>query len=130
MVILMENPKFLPPTLRERERYLVFEIISESAVEYKDLSRAMWFSILAFLGETGAAESQARIIKNLYNPKKQQGIIRCKHDMTEKVRASIAMVRKIGNTNSIIRVLGITGTIKSAKNKYLGYTDLRILKEE
>ncbi len=126
----MESPKILPPTLRERERYLVFEVISESPIDYKDLSRAMWFSIISFIGESGAGESQARLIKNLYNPKKQQGVIRCRHDMTEKVRASVALVRKIGSINAIIRVLGITGTIKSAKNKYLGYTDLRILKEE
>lgn len=126
----MENPKFLPPTLKERERYIVFEIISDEAVEYRDFSKSVWFSALSLLGELGVAESQVRIIKNLYDSKTQRGVIRCRHDRTEHVRSSLALIKKIGNANAIIKVLGITGTIKSAKNKYLGYTDLKSFESE
>ena len=121
----MEKPKILPPTLREKERYIVFEIISESPVLYQDFSKALWFTASSFLGDLGAAESHPRIIKNLYSERMQRGIVRCRHDRTEHVRAALAMIRKIGGKDSVIKVLGITGTIKSAKNKYLGYTDLK-----
>jgi ribonuclease P/MRP protein subunit POP5 len=126
----MERPKILPPTLREKERYIVFEVVSESSIDYQDLSKAIWFSTTSFLGELGSAESQARLMKNLYNAKTQKGIIRCRHDRTEQVRAALTMVRKIGGKDSIIRVLGITGTIKSAKNKYLGFTDLKVFENQ
>lgn len=125
-VIKMEKPKILPPTLREKDRYIVFEVISESPINYQDLSKAIWFSSASLLGDLGSAESQARLVKNLYEEKSQKGIIRCRHDKTEQVRAALAMIRKIGGKESIVKVLGITGTIKSAKNKYLGYTDLNV----
>lgn len=126
----MEKPKILPPTLREKERYIVFEVISESPIEYSELSKAVWFTSASLLGDLGSAESHPRIIKNIYSEKTQRGIIRCRHDRTEQVRAALAMIRKIGGKDSIVKVLGITGTIKSAKNKYLGYTDLSVFEKK
>lgn len=120
----MEKPRTLPPALRENERYIVFEIISEEEIEYEDFAKSFWLACLSFLGELYTSESEIKIIKNLYNPRTQQGVIKCRHDMTEFVRASLAFINKIGNKNAIIKVLGITGTISSAKRKYLGFTEL------
>ncbi|MEM4625590.1 MAG: Rpp14/Pop5 family protein [Candidatus Aenigmatarchaeota archaeon] len=121
----MEKPKTLPPVLRENERYIVFEIIAEEDIEYEDFAKALWLSCLSFLGELYTSEAEVKIIKNLYNPRTKQGVIRCRHDMTEFVRASIALINKIGNKDAIVKVLGITGTISSAKRKYLGFTELQ-----
>jgi len=120
----MEKPKILPPTLREKHRYIVFEIISEEPIEYKDFSKSVWLACLSFLGELKTSESEVKIIRNLFNPRTQQGVIRCRNDATEHVRAALSLITKIGEKNAIIKVLGITGTISSAKRKYLGFTDL------
>lgn len=120
----MEKPKTLPPILRENERYIVFEIITEGDIDYEEFAKAVWLACLSFLGELYTSEAEVKIIKNLYNPRTKQGIIKCRHDMTEFVRASLALINKIGNKDAIIRVLGITGTISSAKRKYLGFTEL------
>ncbi|MEM7826877.1 MAG: Rpp14/Pop5 family protein [Candidatus Aenigmatarchaeota archaeon] len=126
----MERPKILPPTLRMKERYIVFEVLSENQIEYNDLVKAVWFSCLSFLGELKTSESEIWVIRNLYNTRSQQGVIRCRHDMTEYVRTALALINKIGNNNVIIKVLGITGTISSAKRKFFGYTDLEDFGEE
>ncbi len=118
----MEKPKILPPTLRMRKRYIAFEIISEKDIDYAEFSTAVWNSMLELFGEKGTAESHVWVIKNLYDGKK--GILRCKHDLVEQVRASLAFIKMIGDSKVIIKILGVTGTIKTCKIKYLGIKSL------
>lgn len=115
----------MPPSLRIGKRYIIFEVISENHVEYGELANAIWTSMLNFLGELETSESRIWIIKNLYDAKNQKGVIRCKHDRVEYVRAALTLIQMIGEVKAIIRILGVTGTIKSAKNKYLGFRNLR-----
>jgi len=118
-------PKTLPPSLRTKGRYIVFEIVSEMRLSYSDFSAAMWNSLLDFIGELGASEARCWLIKNLYDEKAQRGVIKCSHDKVEHVRAALALLHTIGDTRATVRILGVTGTIKSAQNKYLGMKDLR-----
>lgn len=125
-----DRPKLLPPTLRMKERYIVFEVISEKPIEYSELTKTVWFSCLSFLGELKASELGFKFVKDLYNPEMQQGVIRCAHDAVEYVRVALMMVKKIGDVNALIRVMGVTGTIDAAKRKYLGFTTLSEFKGE
>jgi len=126
---MADKPKMLPPTLRGKKRYIVFEVISEGDFDYKELSRAVWFASLSFLGELGTSACEIKMIKNLYNSREKKGVIRCAHDKLEYVRAALAFVTKVSNMNVIIKVLGVTGTINSAKRKFLGYVDLETFGE-
>ncbi|MEM5791108.1 MAG: Rpp14/Pop5 family protein, partial [Candidatus Aenigmatarchaeota archaeon] len=69
--------KTLIPTLRERERYIAFQIISEEPVNYLDLETNLWEIMLEFLGEYGLSKTSVWLLKNLYNQKNQTGVIRC-----------------------------------------------------
>ncbi|MBI4019375.1 MAG: ribonuclease P protein component 2 [Candidatus Aenigmarchaeota archaeon] len=114
----MNDPRMLPPSMRPKKRYIIFEIISESPVEFKDFSSMAWNSFLSTLGEAHAAEARIWIIPNLYDAKKQKGVIRCGNAYVEDIRAALAMLSIVGESRAIIRVVGVTGTIKSAKEKY------------
>ncbi|MFH1631279.1 MAG: Rpp14/Pop5 family protein [Candidatus Aenigmatarchaeota archaeon] len=120
----ISKPKILPPTLRTRGRYVIFEIVSESKLSYADFSAAMWNSLLDLMGELGVSEARCWLIKNLYDDKNQRGVIKCAHDRVEHVRASLAFIHTIGDTRATVRILGVTGTIKSAQQKYLGMKSL------
>jgi len=111
--------KRLPPSLRAKARYVVFEVVSEGHVVFEDVQKAIWNAITEWLGEMGSSESRIWIVKNLYNDDKQIGVIKCAHDKVEHMRTSLAFVKIIGETRVAIRVLGVTGTIKSARLKYL-----------
>ena len=124
-----KRPKKLPPSLRTKRRYIIFEIVAEQPLEYGDFINALWGSALEFLGESAASEARLWIIQNLYDPKNRRGVIRCKHDSVEQVRAALTMIQMIGETKALIKILGVTGTIKSAKMKYLGFRDLRDFSE-
>jgi len=49
---------------------------------------------------------------------RQAGIIKCRHDSVEKVRAMLALISVVSESKCMVHILGVTGTIKSAKSKY------------
>ena len=113
------EPKLLPPTLRTKKRYLVFEVISETPITFNDLSSALWNSMLAFLGELSASEAKLWLIPNLYDAAGQRGVVKCTHTHVEHLRVVLSLITVIGETRAVVRIVGVTGTIKSAKMKYL-----------
>lgn len=126
----MAEPKLLPPSLRSHKRYVIFEVISEHPIIYNDLVNAIWNSMLNFLGEVESSEAMVWFIQNLYDEKNQKGVIKCRHDFVESIRAILSLIQTVGETKVIIKILGVTGTIKSARNKYLLPKDLRSFVEK
>lgn len=120
----MEGPNILAPTLKERQRYIAYHVISQKPIEFSGLVNAIWYSLLTTLGELGTAQAYVWIIRNAYDEKKQIGLIRCSHVAVEHVRAALALVQRIEDVQIIIRVLGISGTIKGARKKFFGEVDL------
>lgn len=121
----MDAPKLLPPSLRSQKRYIVFEVLSEQPVVYGDIVNAVWNSMLSFLGEIVSSHAKVWFIHNIYDDKNQRGVIKCSHDSVEHVRVSLSLIQIIGETKCVIKIMGVTGTIKSAKAKYLAQSDLK-----
>ncbi len=125
----MDAPKLLPPSLRSQKRYIVFEVISEQPVVYGDIISAVWSSMLSFLGELGSSHAKVWFIHNIYDDRTQRGVIKCSHDSVEHVRAALSLIQIVGETKCIVKIVGVTGTIKSAKSKYLPQSDLKSFME-
>jgi ribonuclease P/MRP protein subunit POP5 len=115
---------FLPPTLRKKQRYIVFEIISKKSFNLMDITNSIWNQSLILLGEAGAADASLWVPNDLYDKERGRGVIKCNHTSVEKVRAVLASIKHIEEEPVIMHVLGVTGTIKGAKRKFLGLTDL------
>jgi len=108
------------PSLRERKRYLAFEIISEQPIQdFQAVSRAIWQTALGFLGELGCAEAGIIIMADKYNAEKQRGLIRVNNKSLDKVRATLALVDQIDKQKVIVRSVGASGMIKKAEGKYI-----------
>ncbi len=114
------EPKILPPSMRPAKRYIVYEIISDGQMLYGDFVNTVWTSSMEFLGELGSSESGIWFVHNSYDDKKQTGILKCRHNSVENVRTVLSLISLIGETRCIVKILGVTGTIKSAKTKYMG----------
>jgi len=121
----MADPKILPPTLRSHKRYIVFDVISEQPIVYGELVNSIWDSMFNFLGELGVSESHLWFIHNLYDEKNQRCVIKCRHDAVEKIRVMLSLIQIIGEVKCVINILGVTGTIKSAKSKYFSEKNLK-----
>jgi ribonuclease P/MRP protein subunit POP5 len=119
-----KRPKPLPPSLRGRRRYLAFQVTAEDKFIFQDLANSIWHSLLNLLGELGAAEADIWIVRDIYDEKRQAGIIRCSHDKVEHVRAALALIERIGDVRVIVKVLGISGSIKATRLKFFGESRL------
>ena len=105
------------PSLRQRKRYIVFEIISDEAI--KD-ERLVWSKIREttrdFLGTLGFAKAGPRFVGNCWSNEKQKGIIQVNHDCLDHVRACLAQVQNINGSPVIVRSVGVSGILNKAKN--------------
>lgn len=120
----MDRPKHLPPTLRTRKRYVAFQVLSQDKIPMNDVLNSIWHSLLNFLGEYGVGKAGIWIGKSNYDEEKQLGVIRCNHIYVEHIRTALALVERIGDSRAIVKVLGVSGTIKAAKKKFFGEVDL------
>jgi len=109
-------PKPLLPTLRERNRYMVFEIVSDSKFKRDEILKSVWGSVSRLLGEFETGKTSLWLTE--WDEKTQKGILKANHKSIDKVRAAIALIKEIDKKPVIFHVLGISGTIKKAKAKF------------
>lgn len=121
---MADRPNILSPTLRSRRRYLAYQVISEQKIPFVDLVNTIWHALLNFLGELGTAQAEIWIVRDTFDESKQIGLIRCGHTAVEQVRAALSLIQRIGDTRVVVKVLGISGTMKGAKKKFFGEKDL------
>jgi RNase P/RNase MRP subunit POP5 len=102
----------LIPTLREKRRYLHFEVVCSEASE-EEAKQALYAGLLAFLGEQGVALANPKLIK--YDAKTRRGILRCRRDALEAVRAAVALISSVDAKRARIDVINVSGSIKKAR---------------
>ena len=107
--------KILLPTLREKERYVAFQVISEEPITYADLEAAVWNTMLGFFGEYGASWTSMWLIKNLYDEQKQFGVIRCNNKSVAAMLTALGLISRLGDIRVIVKILKVSGTIKGLR---------------
>jgi ribonuclease P/MRP protein subunit POP5 len=102
------------PSLRERRRYLLFEVFSERAIDKRELLKELWDSLYSLYGDLGASESKVWLIdyQTTEGATSGRGILRCAHHKVEEVRASLACIHAVNDVRVGIRVIRTSGTIK------------------
>ncbi|ASJ10272.1 ribonuclease P protein component 2 [Thermococcus sp. P6] len=112
-----EKPKYLPPTLRDKHRYIAFQVIGERPFSGDEIKKAIWDASLLALGFLGSARAKPWFIK--FDKKSQTGIVRVDRRHVEELRFALTMVTEINGSRAIFRTLGVSGTIKRLKKKFL-----------
>ena len=108
------------PSLREKKRYLAFEIISKSKIkDFSAVSSAIWSSSLSFMGELGAAKAGIWVLPDKYNEKTQRGIIKVSNKYVNELKASLALIKEIDGNGAIVRSVILSGMLNKAA-KYTG----------
>ena len=108
--------KPLLPSLREKKRYLVFEVISNkemTSIPDKDIEESM----RRLHGDIGLGKAGLIFLRNKWNKMLQRGIIKVNYKYVDQLRAALCSVHKGG---AIIRSVGVSGILKKAEEKYLG----------
>lgn len=103
----------LPPSLRKRKRYIAFRIISEENIDRDEMISAIWDSVMSLFGELDGVNF--RLIEFGNNT----GIVMCSHKEVNKLKIALTMINRAGDKKILPMILGVAGTIKSCKRKYL-----------
>ncbi len=107
--------KVLLPSLKEKKRYLVFEVISEVNLSFKDTKDSIISSFKELFGLEGLAKAGLNFVE--YNENK--GIIRTSTKGLDMLKASFCFIRKINKQDVVLRSLGVSGMLKKARSKFL-----------
>jgi len=112
---MKDRLKILPPSLREKERYVKFKVLSEEPINYSDLEAAVWNIFLDFHGEVGVSGLSLWLIKNRWDGRNQTGVVKCNNMSVQKVVAGLGVISRLGDSRVIFKILKVSGTIKGLK---------------
>jgi len=107
------------PTLRPRRRYVAFFLNSEKEPQARELMVEIHSIQASLMGDLGTARNRLKLI--YFDG--HFGILRCSHDKIQDTRVILAAVHSINGARAAIWVKGISGTIKSVREKYLPRLD-------
>jgi len=100
--------------VRPRRRYVAFEIVG-ARMSRNDAVKAL---DLAFRGAPDLELNRALLKLVFYDASSQRGLLRCGHKQVGEIKAMI-IGKEVGKKNVSFEILGISGTIKAAKRKFL-----------
>src|SRR3989344_714651 len=100
------------PTLKEKNRYLAYEIKDNRKYTLDEIKNEMKKTILQFLGEFEYAKANILILDDF---KKNKGIIKVNNKYVDKTRVALMLIR-----NFIVETIGVSGTLKKARIKFIG----------
>ncbi|PIN79888.1 hypothetical protein COV16_01880 [Candidatus Woesearchaeota archaeon CG10_big_fil_rev_8_21_14_0_10_34_8] len=127
----MAKLKPLLPSLREKKRYLAFEVIvkeqslfsegnnikksrfrhiSKKQISWLDIKIAVKEAIHKHIGRTGLADAGILFVKNNSN----KAVLRTSNNTLNKVKASLIFIKKINNDSVIVRTITASGVLNKA----------------
>lgn len=114
--------KHLPKHLRPTWRYLAVGLESwpDADVDRRSLQRELWTSARALVGDVGSAGLDLRLLGFRFEGGVGEAVIRTYHDAVPEARAAIACLTTVAGTPVGVHVRGVSGTVKSCEEKYLG----------
>ncbi len=102
--------------MREKKRYLAFEILSKSKIEdFSAVSGQIKASMTSFIGELESAKAGLYVMGEKWNKAGQKGIIRVKNGYVRHVMASLALLTSVKGKKAMARSLGVSGMLRKAE---------------
>ncbi|MHA1308443.1 MAG: RNase P subunit p30 family protein, partial [Candidatus Heimdallarchaeota archaeon] len=97
----------------ERQRYLLFEILSEkkNKLSQKEFEELIWGNFNLLFGAVGSSQLGFYVMH--FNEEKQFGIIRCSHKYLSAMRVVLAILTQIEKDPVIFHVMKVSGTLKN-----------------
>jgi len=111
--------KPLLPSLREKKRYLAYEVISKNKFyDAVHVNEAILDAANEFLGNMGMASAGIIPIDDKWDENSQRGIIRVNNKHVDDLKASLIFVTNIGGKEVIVKTVGSSGILRKAQQKY------------
>lgn len=105
--------KIIPPTARERKRYLLVKVEADSPVEQKELENTITNACLQFLGELGVAKAGILVMSDTWNGKAI--IVKTSHKFVDETKSAISLIKSINNKKARLSIIKVSGAIGKLK---------------
>ncbi len=106
------------PSLREKRRYLVFEVVSGQKHSFEEVKEALLSAVAGFFGSQGIAKLKPRLLADKWDFERQRGVLVAERKGMEKVKAAVCLASRVGKSRAIIRGLGVSGILRKAIAKH------------
>lgn len=105
----------LSPSLRQKKRYVLFEIISQQQYSCSEIEAAVQEALQHFLGQLGVARLAPLLIKE--QCRNNKFILKVNHQYVDEAKAALILIKKIKNQPVIMRSIITSGTLEQAAAK-------------
>ena len=103
--------KHLLPSLREKKRYIAFDVLSQHAVSFRQAADAITDSALTFLGVKGVADAGINAVTERWDAKGPAGVVRVSHKHVDNVKASFLFITDIEGHHATVRSTCVSGSL-------------------
>ena len=97
------------PTMREKQRYILFKVEAEAPVSEEQVKRAAYGAVLSFLGEYGSSLANPKFIG--FRESEGLAVLKCSHTEVEKIKAALALCNSVEGRRAAFRLRKVSGTI-------------------
>ena len=118
--------KRLLSSLKEKKRYIAFEIDSEYGFAKDDIINAVDTICRNFMGEFGYGKSGVMVVDDVVEGK--NGVVRVNSKYVDLVKVSLMMIKEINNKKVIFKNVKTSGSIMKLKNYNIGRRRIKLAK--
>ena len=103
--------KPLLSSLREKKRYVVFKVISQEQLPFKEINKSIKEHFLSLMGEFGYAKAGLMLLHEQWNQSKNTGIAKINHKYVPHLKMALSLIKNIENEKVIVNSLGVSGIL-------------------
>lgn len=104
----------LLPSLRQKKRYVVFELLAEQKFSFHDIKQEAQNAIQRFIGYEGMAKASPMILAERFNEEKQRFTVKVNNTFVDTLKTALILCTHIQQKPIIIKSLITSGTLKKA----------------
>ena len=108
--------KPLLPSLREKNRYVVYKVVSHQPLDFHLVKDAVLKACYQFMGQLHAAKAGLMVLDEW---KYNQGIIKVNHKYLDELQASLLFIESIQGKPLFVESVGVSGALNKAKLKFM-----------
>lgn len=112
-----EKLKPLLPTLRQKKRFLLLQIESEKPLDFDTFSKGFTQETLFFMGSLDYGKAGVWILKDKFDEKKQEAVIKVALPFKDKLLGSIALIQELEKIPVRLKIKKVSGTLKGVYSK-------------
>ena len=109
--------KPLQPTLRTKKRFVKVRVESKKKFDFKQISDKLADELLFYIGAIDYSKAGVWFLKDKFDEKNQELVIKAATKYKDKVIAALALVEEIGGVDVKVSIVRVSGTLKGLEKK-------------